>query len=145
VFETNEFEIGADKFKVGKLDAFAQFHVTRRLGPLLAELFPVLQKIAKAQSEMAGLSEEEKLKRMMETAAPVMEALAKLSDTDADYVLYRLLSVVEVFQPKFSSWAKVATQTQLVMQTLEFPVLLQAAGRSLMFNLSGFFDSLPRK
>lgn len=139
----NSFEAGGRKFKLGKLDAFRQFHIVRRIGPLLAELMPALAGAAKSRQE--GMSETEKLEEFASILQPVMMGLAKLSDADADYVLFRLLGAVEVFQPQFNTWAKVATDTGLMMQDMDLPVLLQAAGRSLMFNLSGFFALLPQK
>lgn len=139
----NSFEAGGKKFKLGKLDAFRQFHIVRRIGPLLAEMMPVVAGIAKAKVER--MSEAEKLEEFAKIAGPVMQGLSKLSDADADYVLYRLLSVVEVHQEQFNSWAKIATDSGLMIQDLELPILLQAAGRSLIFNLSGFFALLPQK
>jgi hypothetical protein len=139
----NAFEIGGRKFAMGKIDAFRQFHIVRRIGPLLAEIMPAVAALAK--SKVDHLSEEEKLEQFAKVLQPVMNGFSKLSDADADYVLFRLLSVVEVHQPQFNSWAKIATDTGIMMQDIELPVLLQAAGRSLMYNLGNFFAALPRK
>lgn len=139
----NSFEAGGRKFKLGKIDAFRQFHIVRRIGPLLAELIPALAGMN--QKKMESASETEKLEEFAEVLQPVMSGLSKLSDADADYVLYRLLGAVEVHQSDFNTWAKVATDTGLMIQDMELPVLLQAAGRSLMFNMSGFFALLPQK
>lgn len=136
-----EFEIAGKKFKLSKVDAMKQFHIVRRIGPLLAELAPAMGKIGKVSE---NLSEEQKLEEFGKLAAPIMQGLSKLSDADADFVLYRLLACVEVHQPQFNSWAKVAGESGIVMQDLDLPVLLQLAGKALMFNLSGFFTSLPR-
>jgi hypothetical protein len=91
------------------------------------------------------MTEDEKLDQFAVVAQPFMESLSKLSDADADYVLFRLLSSVEVYQEEFKTWAKIATDTGLMMENIDLPILLQAAGRAFMFNLSGFFSSLPRK
>lgn len=139
----NSFEVGAKKFKLGKIDAFNQFHIVRRIGPLIAELVPTMGAVTKAKVD--GLSEEEKLAVFGKIAEPIMTGLARLSDADAEYVLFRLLASVEVYQDAFGTWAKIASSNGLMIQDLELPVLLQAAGRALAFNLSGFFDSLPRK
>lgn len=138
----NSFEIQGRKFKVGKIDAFRQFHIVRRVGPLLADMMPAMAAIAKKKTDMDKLSETQKLEEMAKVFQPLMQGLSKLSDADADYVLFRLLGAVEVHQPQFDSWARVATDTGIMMQDLELPVLLQAAGRALMFNLSGFFSLL---
>ncbi len=137
-----EFTIGDRKFKCGKLDAFRQFHIVRRIGPLLAELLPAMAGIVKQKTE--SMSETEKLEEFAKILQPVMTGFSRLSDNDADYVLFRLLSVVEVHQPQFNSWAKIATDSGLMMQDIELPALLQAAGRSLMHNMQGFFALLPR-
>lgn len=141
----NEFQVGERKFKLGKIDAFRQFHIVRRISPLLAELMPAMAEISKQKKNADAMSEDEKLDEFAKIAQPIMVGLSKLSDADADYVLFRLLGAVEMHQAQFNSWAKVATDNGLMIQDLELPVLLQAAGRSLMFNLSGFFALLPQK
>lgn len=140
--ESNSFEIGGRKFKLGKIDAFRQFHIVRRIGPLLADLMPGLSGMVKMK--MDDMTETQKLEEFAKAIHPVMSGLSRLSDADADYVLYRLLGAVEVEQPQYKSWARVATDTGLVMQDIELPVLLQVAGRSLMYNMSGFFALLPQ-
>jgi len=140
-----DFEAGGRKFKLNKIDAFKQFHIVRRISPLLAKLVPVMSSITKAK--VGDLSEEQKLDEFGKLAVPIMMGLSELSDADADYVLFRLLGSVEV-QQEFSGstvWAKVATDSAIMMQDIELPILLQVAGKALMYNLSGFFGSLPRK
>lgn len=135
-----DFEINGRKFKLNKIDAFKQFHIVRRMAPLLGDLLPAM-KDAKAVSESA--SESEKLDQLAKIAAPFMSGISKLTDQDADKVLYGLLSSVEIMQSA-GNWARVSTDSMLMMQDLELPVLLQIAGRALMFNLSGFFAALPQ-
>lgn len=139
----DEFELGGRKFKLHKINAMVQFHVVRRIGPLLTEMMSVMAKIAKKNVD--GMSEEAKLEEFALIATPIMTGLSRLSDTDSEYVLFRLLTAVEMHQPQFNVWGKVATESAIMMQDLEFPVLLQLAGRSLMFNLKGFFSLLPQK
>lgn len=136
-----DFEIGGRKFKLNKIDAFKQFHIVRRMAPLLADLLPAM-KDAKSISESAD--ESEKLDQLAKIAAPFMSGISKLTDVDADRVLFGLLSSVEVLQSS-GNWARVASDSMLMMQDLELPVLLQIAGRALMYNLSGFFAALPQK
>ncbi len=73
-----------------------------------------------------------------------MTGLSKLSDADAEFVLYGLLAAAEV-QQQAGNWAQVSTGSMLMIQDLELPMLLQIAGRAFMFNLSGFFSALPRQ
>lgn len=139
----NNFEIGGRKFKLSKVNAFKQFHIVRRVGPILAELMPAMKELSKFQN--ANLSESEKLEGLAKVVSPIMNGLSKLSDTDADYVLMGLLEAVEMQQQQ-GNWAKVvAGGSMLMIQDLELPLLLQVAGRAFMFNLSGFFAGLPQQ
>ena len=137
----NSFEIGNRKFKIFKLDAFKQFHIVRRTTPILTEMLPVLKDLS-VTTKNQNLSESEKFEQMAKILGPVMTGLSKLSDEDANKVLYGLLSAVETQQPQ-GGWAKVATESMLMMQDLELPTLLQIAGRAFAYNLSGFFSALP--
>ena len=141
---TEDFEINGRKFKLNKINALIQFHIVRRIGPLLTDLMTVLGQIK--SKNVDGLDEEAKLQEFARIANPIMLGLSKLSDADSEYVLFRLLSAVEIHQDQFNIWTKVATPDNgIVMQDLEFPILIQAATRSLMFNLKGFFSLLPQK
>lgn len=138
-----DFEIGGKKFKLNKIDAFSQFHIVRRVGPILSELLPAMKDAAKLGDKTDGLSLDEKLDSIGKFVEPIMSGLSKLSNADADYVLFGLLSSVEI-QQAAGNWARVATKEMLMMQNLELPVLLNLAGRAFMFNHSGFFAALPQ-
>lgn len=139
-----DFSLGGRDFKLGKLDAFKQFHIVRRVAPILADLLPALKNAQAGPGDLAVMSEDKKLDMVGKFATPIMSGLSQLSDADAELVLYGLLSSVEMKQPA-GNWARVATGTMLMIQDLELPQLLQIAGRAFMFNLSGFFAELPRQ
>lgn len=138
----NTFELGTMKFKLSKINAFKQFHIVRKIGPILAELGPAMAAIEKS-SKNKGLSSEDQLSEFAKIASPIMIGLAKLSDSDSEYVLFSLLNSVEIHQGV--GWAKVAVENNLMMNQLELPQLLQLAGKAFAFNLSGFFAALPGK
>lgn len=137
-----DFTIGDKKFKLNKIDAFKQFHIVRRIAPILADVLPILGKISKP-ANIEGLSETEKFDEFAKMAAPLMNGLSKLSDEDSNKVLLGLLSAVEI-QQEAGNWAKVATDGSIMFSNLELPVLLQLAGKSFAFNMSGFFSMLPQ-
>lgn len=137
------FKIGEREFKLNKIDAFRQFHIVRRIGPLLAELIKSMQGIGNVDEK--SMTEAQKLEHFAKIAAPLMEGLSRLSDADSDYVLLRLLASVEVYQSQFNVWAKVATESAVAIQDMELPMMLQIAGKALVYNLSGFFALLPRQ
>ncbi len=135
------FEFGGKKFQLSKIDAFKQFHIVRRVGPILSDLLPAMKDAKKLTAE--NLSEEEKFEGLAKLATPIMSGLSKLSDADAELVLFGLLQAVEMQQPA-GNWMRVSTGSLLMVQDLELPALLQLAGRSFMYNLSNFFGALPQ-
>lgn len=139
-----DFEISGKNFKLSKIDAFKQFHIVRRITPILAELLPSM-KNAQDLKSIESMSEAEKLEKMATFVSPIMLGLSKLSDQDADFVMIGLLSSVEMQQEPAKNWAFVARNGMMMIQDLDLPVLLQVAGRAFMFNLSGFFGALPRR
>lgn len=139
-----DFAVGNKNFKLSKIDAFKQFHIVRRIAPLLADLLPSM-KDAKDLKSIESMNEAEKLEKLAAFVTPIMLGLSKLSDEDADFVMTGLLSSVEIQQEPAKNWAFVARNGMMMIQDLDLPVLLQVAGRAFMFNLSGFFGALPRR
>lgn len=137
-----EFVVGGREFKLCKIDAFKQFHVVRRIGPILSDLVPALKDAKKLQDKT--LTEDEKLDAIGKLVSPIMEGLSKLSDADAEMVMFNLLQAVEMKQSA-GNWIRVSTGSMLMVQDLELPAMLQLAGRAFVFNLSGFFSALPQQ
>jgi hypothetical protein len=136
----NNFEIRGQQFKVGKINAMKQYHIVRRIAPILGEMLPAMKDIAKKKID--NLTEEEQLDQAAKIAGPVMTGLSKLNDKDSEFVLFSLLAAVEINQG--TNWARLVVNDQLMFQDLELPILLQAAGRSFMYNMTGFFGVLQQ-
>ena len=122
-----ELELDGHTYRVGKLDARAQFHIVRRLAPVLGELAPALQ------GGKGGL----------DALPPIATAVAKLSDADADYCIFGLLKVVSRKQPNGLGWGPVATENLLMYDDIGMTQMLKLAWEALTFNMSGFFAVLP--
>lgn len=137
-----DFQAGGREFKLSKIDPFKQFHIVRRLGPLLGDIIPVAQSI-KGLKDDSEQNEEEKLETIAMLAKPLMEGFSKLSDADADVVLLGLLSAVEIKQST-GNWARIVRDKNIMIQDLELPILLQAAGKAFAYNLAGFFAIAPQ-
>jgi hypothetical protein len=131
-----DFEAGGKKFKLNKIDVFKQYHIARRLGPIMGDIFAIAPKLKDIKED----TEEKKLEAAAQIAKPLLDGFAKLSDADADLVLLGLCSAVEVHQPQSNSWARVARDGVFMFQDLDLPTLLQVAGRSFLFNIGSFFN-----
>lgn len=135
-----DFEIGGRKFKLNRIDALKQFHLVRRLGPILGDILPVAQKLSKLKTDK--VSQDEAFEAIVNTGGvtKIMEGFSNLSDEDANKVLIGLCSSVEM-QQEHGNWARVAVADQLAFHDLELPVILQIAGRAFVYNIAGFFPS----
>ena len=137
--DERSFAIGSLEFKLNKIDVFKQFHIARRLSPIMSEIFAVAPKIKGLRKDMP---EGEKLDAIAQLAKPIMDGFSKLSDQDANFVLMNLCSAVEIKQA--NNWARISNGETLMFNTLDLPTLLQIAGRSFMYNISGFFNIAPQ-
>ena len=122
-----EFETEGRTYKVNKIDARSQFHIVRRLAPVMGQVAPAVQ---------GG-------KGGMEALPALADAIAGLSDADADYVLFGLLKAVVRKQDQGLGWGPVATGTAIMYEDITMPTMLKLAWEALSFNMSGFFAALP--
>lgn len=121
-----EFELEGRTYRANKIDARTQFHIVRRLAPVLGEIAPALQG-----------------KGGLDALPPLANAVAKLTDSDADYVIFGLLNAVVRKQDQGLGWGPVATGEQLMYDDITMPLMLKLAWQSFSFNMSGFFAALP--
>lgn len=121
-----EFELEGRTYRANKIDARTQFHIVRRLAPVLGEIAPALQG-----------------KGGLDALPPLANAVAKLTDSDADYVIFGLLKAVVRKQDQGLGWGPVATGEQLMYDDITMPLMLKLAWQSFSFNMSGFFAVLP--
>ena len=122
-----EFETEGRTYKVNKIDARSQFHIVRRLAPVLGQVAPAVQ---------GG-------KGGMDALPALANAIASLSDTDADYVLFGLLKALSRKQDQGLGWGPVVTGTSIMYDDITMPTMLKLAWEALSFSMSGFFAALP--
>lgn len=118
-----EFELKGVEYRIAKLDAMKQFHIVRRLAPLMAELAP---KDGKDGGSMDGLA----------------SALSKMSDADSESLLHSLLGCITRKENQGLGFSKVTNGTSLMYQDIDFPELMQLAWQALQFNFKDFFNAL---
>jgi hypothetical protein len=122
-----ELAIEDKTYRTGKLDAKTQFHIVRRLLPLV--------------SSIGTLSADRLDMTNMVTA--FADAISKLSDEDCDYVLAKALSVCQ--RKEGQAWAPVWNRSADRMQydDIDLVVMMQLTVAVLQENLGGFFPALP--
>lgn len=125
-------EVAGHRYSIGKLSALSQFHVMRRLAPLLAGVGPDLLKIpeAKDTGEMLGLM------------SPLAQALADLKDEDANYVIFTCLSVVS--REQSSGWARMVAGSPpaLMFEDIDMFTMIRLTVEVVQENFRDFFKEL---
>lgn len=137
-------QVNFEEFKFDKLDAITQFHIVRRVAPVIGELLAVLSNASIKQEGPVTLSSID-FDKLAKDLGPVLGALSKLPDDDVNYVLYSLLKAVNR-KNAGGGWSRVLTDTNHFMfQDIKdsLPVMFQLAMKSFQNNLQGFISALP--
>jgi hypothetical protein len=143
-----DLEIDGVEYRTGKMNAKLQFHIARRLAPIIARIgsvsvppAPVANGNGQDHSEGTEPSQEDTtalVAQQVPILAALAESIASLSDKDCDYVLDTCLSVVMRKQADrwMPVWNKAASVPQFADLTL--PAMMQLAFAVIQDNLGGF-------
>ena len=134
--ELATFTVGGKNYTASKLSAMVQFHIVRKMAPLLAGMLPpdVQSKdigsllLSKASAVLPGLA----------------DSLSKLSDQDSEFVLYGLLGCVKQEQPNGLGWAPVVVNKQMMFDNITMPDMILIAVKSAQHNFRDFLNALPQ-
>lgn len=131
-----EFNIAGQQYRAGKLNAFQQFHVSRRVSPLLPLLVPVFVKLSKG----GKLSDD--ISALAEVLAPFADGLAQMPDESAEYVLSTCLSAVQ--RKSGDVWAPVWSQSAktCMFDDIDMGVMIPIVVRVVQDSLGGFINGL---
>lgn len=133
-----EFEVGGQNYRAEKLDAMRQFHVMRRLAPVMARMAESFGGV-KALAEVS----EQNIGEAVAKFEPVLEALGEMKDADAEFVVNTCLAVVLREQEGGKGWAKVqASNGRLMFSDIELPQMMRLVWKVLEDSLKGFFSEL---
>lgn len=110
-------ELGGKTYRVEALDAMSQFHVVRRIAPVMTAV----------GGSLAGLvpkeGEDDKAAFMMRVLTAAMDVVSKMSDADVDYVLFKCLS--KASRKEGERYMRMATANQLQFADLSMPDMVR--------------------
>ena len=138
-----EFKLHGHQFRLKKLSAFDQMHLSRKIAPLLPPLAPLIMEMSKKERK-DPLSAD--ILSFAKLAGPFADALAEMQDQHAEQVFNLTLSSVEVqtderqnvWVPLWHPSAKMASVSELN----DAAKLLPIVSRVIMHNLGNFMDAL---
>lgn len=129
---TTEITVNDQTYRIGKLSALGQFHVSRRLAPVLAAVGISLQSLT--QGMQADLSD------FTTTLGPVADVMSKMSDEETNYIIFTCLNVVS--RKDDNRYAPVSQAGTLMYQDIDMPVMLRLVIAVLQENLGNFLQGL---
>lgn len=131
-----EAEVSGKTYRIGRLNAFQQLHVSRKIGPLVPSLVPAFVALARAG---AAADKPDQLAQM---AAPFLDALAEMDDASVEYLAATCLSVVQ--RQQGSAWAPVwsAQSNCLMFDDVDLGTLLPLVVQVITRNLGPFINGL---
>lgn len=150
---TTEVTIDGNNYRTGQLSAKQQFHVARRLAPLITKmgaaasqgmLTPQQQSVQQG-TEQDTAEQQAAAAREWFLALPVFEAVAQslsqLSDEECDYVIRVCMSVVSREQSGhwIGVWNRAADQPQFA--DISMPAMMQLTLAVLQDNLGSFMPA----
>ena len=128
-----EINVGGINYRIGKLPAMQQLHVTRRIGPVLATMgVSVLSAIE------SGKMQDSEDSRMLDLMATAMDVVAHMTNDDVEYVVNTCLAVTQRQQGE--RWAPVMNGQRMMFQDVDMRTMVQLTVGVLQENLGGFFQ-----
>lgn len=153
--------INGIEYRFGKMDPRTQFHVARRLSPLLGTIVATIREggmldrvaqnapeateggseggeAAKLKPALLALSDED-----IESLKAMAQALADLDDASLDYILDKTLVMVERASTGGGFTPIMAKSGVMMFDDITMPAMLQLAWGVIQENLMGFFPGRP--
>lgn len=145
-------QIGNHDYTIGRLDAFDQFHVSRKIAPIIPTIVPFMTEILKSNvmdlldkfgddpdnPDLSAL-EDFDLNSFGESIQPFIDAFAKMPEDDANYVMKKCLSVVT------RDGARVVVKDSLMFDDLGIEHILPLTIAVVRINLGNFIQGLLTK
>lgn len=140
-----ELEIGGNAYRINSMPAMTQFHVMRKLGPVLPGIVPVLAQAAAALPQADGqedggtMTTVDGVAAIAMAARPLLDGLAAMADADAEYVINHCLSAVMRRDPGGKSWSAVSRDGVTMFDDIDLMTSMQIVWAVLRENYTSFF------
>lgn len=137
-----EFSVNGQNYRSAKIDAMRQFHLSRKIAPIIPALIPVFGKLAESQRAEGAKPLSSDLATMANLFEPFAEAIAGMPDEVAEYVMGTCLSVVQ--RQQGTTWAPIWNERQKVcmFDDIDAGVMVQLAAYVVRESLGPFLAGL---
>ena len=135
---STEIPLFGQTYRAGKLDAMKQFHLARRIAPIVTALGLSISELAASGKSLKQDTD------LLAVAGPIAAVVAKMSDEETEYVIRTALAVVQRREEGAAgavSWRNVQTGNQLQYQDITLSIMIRLVVEVLKENLGGFFGA----
>jgi hypothetical protein len=130
-----EVEIGGNRYRTGKLDAFKQFHLFRKLMPVLSGMGETFSDMPDTNSGEIALND-----KFWSAMGPVANAVAEMSQQDSEFILKTCLQACSMWNG--ASWVRItAANGELMFEEIDMMGMLQLTFEVIKDNLGSFFGA----
>lgn len=132
----NEFELNGQTYRVGKLNAFAQLNVSKRIAPIIPTLIPIFVKLM----DGGGLTGD--LGGLGEVLQPFADGISTMPDEASDFVISTCLSVVQ--RQNGTTWSPVWNKQYgaVMFEDIDLSIMINLAVRVIRDSLEPFIRGL---
>jgi hypothetical protein len=131
-----EIEIEDHRYRTGRLNAFQQFHLFRKLMPILSGMGATFADLPTQQSA----EQMETDTAFWGALGPAAAAIAEMSQEDSEYILQTCLKVCSVWNGQ--SWVRITTPSgELMFEDINMMVMLRLTFAVMQDNLQSFFSA----
>lgn len=134
--ENELIDVGAFKYRVGNLSAMQQFHIVRKLAP-------VLSGVADAMKGLSTASTPDTIASEISSFDKIAQAVSSMSHQDSEYVIKICLAACHRHVPGGGLARLVQADGTLSFADMKLADMLQLAWRVLQGSLSDFFPVVP--
>lgn len=145
------FTLGGINYRGNHIDVMKQFHVSRRLAPMIVGLKRLLPKLLQqsapedilAAAKLGQLDSSTEM--MIADLEPLLEALNRMTDEDADYIIGVCLTSLQREMVNGLGWTAVwspGNPGQLMFTDITMPQMMQMVAMVIWNNLRGFMPGV---
>jgi len=137
-----EFELNGNFYRIGKLSAMEQFHVSRRIAPIIPTIIPLLSTLTSGGKVIDGKTVNPFADGLGDALEPLAECIASMSDEHSEYVLMTCLGVSR--RKVGDSWAQVWNKQHnaCMFDDIDLSVMVNIAFRVIRDSLQPFIRGL---
>lgn len=128
-------KVKGHNYRIGKLNALSQFHISRRLAPVMAAMGITMSMLRGKEGKQPTFDD------FAPVLGPVTEMVSRMSDTDSNYIIFTCLATVTREQSD-GRYSPICQGQSLMFDDIDMVAMLRLVFEVVRENLAGFLQEL---